>query len=149
MPPQQARIAGLPQLFLRAFYWMDEGLQMSLKAKGWKNITRAQAMLFAKFSEGVVRPSDVARQMRISRQAVHQTLNELSSMGLLTLEPDEHDRRAKVIVLTEEGQRIADDACDVTEMLESSLKAYIGEDTVAAMREGLESDWGEPTQPLN
>src|SRR5690606_40674817 len=50
----------LAQLFMRAFYWADEGLQNALKQKGWPSITRAQSLVFVNIGEGVTRPSEIA-----------------------------------------------------------------------------------------
>ena len=137
----------LAQLFMRAFYWADEGLQNALKRKGWPGITRAQSLVFVNIGEGVTRPSEIASRVGVTRQAIHQTINELVEMGFLTLEPDPRDRRAKVVVYTETGAKIGHDAVEALRQIELSLSSRIGDERVNALREALTQEWGEPFQP--
>ncbi|NPU91885.1 MAG: MarR family transcriptional regulator [Gammaproteobacteria bacterium] len=138
----------LAQLFMRAFYWADEGLQNALKQKGWPTITRAQSLVFVNIGEGVTRPSDIASRVGVTRQAIHQTINELVEMGFLKLEPDPRDRRAKVVVFTETGAKIGGDAVDALQQIEQSLSSRIGGERVLALREALTQEWGDPFQPV-
>lgn len=137
----------LAQLFMRAFYWADEGLQNALKRKGWPSITRAQSLVFVNIGEGVTRPSEIAARVGVTRQAIHQTINELVALGFLKLEPDPHDRRAKVVMYTESGARIGRDAVDALHQIESALSSRIGEDQMNALRKALSQEWGDPYQP--
>jgi DNA-binding MarR family transcriptional regulator len=138
----------LAQLFMRAFYWADEGLQNALKRKGWPTITRAQSLVFVNIGEGVTRPSEIASRVGVTRQAIHQTINELVEMGFLMLEPDPRDRRAKVVVYTDTGAKIGRDAVEALRQVERSLSSRIGEERVNALREALTQEWGEPYQPV-
>lgn len=137
----------LAQLFMRAFYWADEGLQNALKRKGWPSITRAQSMVFVNIGEGVTRPSEIATRVGVTRQAIHQTINELVALGFLTLEPDPRDRRAKVVRYTETGARIGRDAVEALQQIEQALAERIGPEHVKALRQALTLEWGEPYQP--
>lgn len=137
----------LAQLFMRAFYWADEGLQNTLKRKGWPTITRAQSLVFVNIGEGVTRPSEIAARVGVTRQAIHQTINELVELGFLTLEPDPRDRRAKVVVYTETGAKIGRDAVEALRQVEQALSSRIGDERVDALRDALTREWGEPYQP--
>ena len=137
----------LAQLFMRAFYWADEGLQNTLKRKGWPTITRAQSLVFVNIGEGVTRPSEIASRVGVTRQAIHQTINELVDMGFLKLEPDPRDRRAKVVVYTESGAKIGKDAVEALQQVEAALSSRIGEERVNALRDALSQQWGEPFAP--
>ena len=111
----------LAQLFMRAFYWADEGLQNALKKQGWPGITRAQSLVFVNISEGVTRPSEIASRVGVTRQAIHQTINEMVELGYLTLQPDPTDRRAKVVVYTEQGKEVGGATVSALREIESSL----------------------------
>ncbi len=137
----------LAQLFMRAFYWADEGLQNALKQQGWPAITRAQSLVFVNISEGVTRPSEIAARVGVTRQAIHQTINEMVELGYLVLQPDPCDRRAKVVVYTEQGQLVGGAAVSALNEIENSLSSRIGSDRVSALREALAQEWGEPFQP--
>ena len=103
--------------------------------------------MFVNIGEGVTRPSDIASRVGVTRQAIHQTINELVEMGFLQLEPDPRDRRAKVVVFTETGAHIGKDAVDALRQIEQSLSSRIGDERVSALREALTQEWGDPFQP--
>ena len=152
-PVQAAEEAGilvshtnLAQLFMRAFYWADEGLQHYLQAQGWPEITRAQSLVFVNIGEGITRPSEIAAKVGVTRQAIHQTINELVQAGFVTLEPDPNDRRAKVLRFTEQGAKIGVDALKGLQEVEKLLAARMGEQAVAALRAALSQPWGSPFQ---
>jgi DNA-binding MarR family transcriptional regulator len=50
-----------------------------------------------------MRPSDLAAQLGVSKQALNYQLGELEGMGYLERRPHPDDRRAKQVVLTERG----------------------------------------------
>ncbi|MCG8314969.1 MAG: MarR family winged helix-turn-helix transcriptional regulator [Pseudomonadales bacterium] len=137
----------LAQLLMRAFYWADEGLQNHLQSKGWPAITRAQSLIFVNIGEGVTRPSEIASRVGVTRQAIHQTINELIDEGFVVLEPDPSDRRAKVVRYTKLGEKIGLDAIQGLQRVEKALAEKIGAETVKALRGALVEDWGKPYQP--
>lgn len=137
----------LAQLLMRAFYWADEGLQNYLQSKGWPEITRAQSLVFVNIGEGITRPSEIANKVGVTRQAIHQTINELVDAGFVVLEPDTRDRRAKVVRYTELGEKIGMEAIQGLRYVESALAERIGDDAVDALRTALSADWGNPVKP--
>lgn len=136
----------LAQLLMRAFDWADQGLQNYLQSKGWPEITRAQSLVFVNIGEGITRPSEIAAKVGVTRQAIHQTINELVEAGFVTLEPDPADRRAKVLRYTEKGARIGQDALQGLAAVEELLAKRIGSEAVKALRGALSQDWAEPFQ---
>lgn len=143
-PLFEAKDTNIAQLFMRAFYWADESLQNLISAKGWPAITRAQSLVFVNIGEGVTRPSDIATRIGVTRQAIHQTLNELIEMGYLRLEPDPTDKRAKVIRYTEKGARLGLDALAALKDVEAELARRIGQDSMLNLRQALTVPWGAP-----
>lgn len=143
-PLFESKDTNLAQLFMRAFYWADESLQNLISAKGWPAITRAQSLVFVNIGEGVTRPSEIAARVGVTRQAIHQTLNELIELGYLRLEPDATDKRAKVIRYTEQGARLGMDALAALKDVETELATRIGHSTVLGLRQALSAPWGAP-----
>ncbi|MAU40714.1 MAG: hypothetical protein CMF31_03740 [Kordiimonas sp.] len=82
-------------LIVRAVYWIDESLQNILISKGLHSFPRTKSMILANILLGVGRPSVIAKNIGLTRQAVHQTVNELIDEGILILEKDPTDGRAK------------------------------------------------------
>ena len=89
-------------LFQR-FCWLDEGLQARLHDHGWPDVNRPQSMVMTNIVSGVVRPSDIARNLGVSRQAIHSTINQMVKLGMVRLDVDPDDRRHMIVSLTDLG----------------------------------------------
>lgn len=142
--PKLPMKVNLDQLILRAFYWMDESLQRNLRARGGPTVTHSQSMVILTIGEGIERPSAIAERLGVSRQAVHQCLQELIRVGLLELVPDPEDGRAKLARLSDKGTPVRVIAWDVLNSVEVELGKRIGKRHLKNLREALERDWGEP-----
>ncbi len=129
-------------LFQR-FCWLDEGLQARLHDRGWPDVSRAQSMVMTNIVTGVVRPSDIARNIGVSRQAIHSTINQMVEMGMVRLEPDPDDRRHSVVSLTETGQQMRQDAQMSMDRLGEQIAQRLGPERFDAMLAALEADWGD------
>jgi DNA-binding MarR family transcriptional regulator len=129
---------------LEGFEWFDDALQRSLKAAGWEPVTRAESMVILHVLVGTRRPADIARALRLSRQAVHTTIGSLVKAGFFALEPDPEDRRIKIVTLAERGAQMHEDANAIVEQLGALLEQRIGKRRVRALHGAFEADWGEP-----
>lgn len=129
-------------LFQR-FCWLDEGLQARLHDRGWPDVSRAQSMVMTNIVTGVVRPSDIARNIGVSRQAIHSTINQMVEMGMVKLDPDPDDRRHSVVSLTEVGHKMRADAQKSMDILGDQIAERLGHERFDAMLAALEADWGE------
>jgi DNA-binding MarR family transcriptional regulator len=137
-----AEPVNLGQLLLRAFRWFDESLIAALHAAGWPELTRAHSLVFAQLDPGGTRTAEIARRAGISRQAVHQTVQELQRLGLVRLVPDPTNRSAKLVVATDRGRDSIGVAKTTLAKLEGELAQRLGRDQVQALRQALEADWG-------
>ncbi|WP_428681506.1 MarR family winged helix-turn-helix transcriptional regulator [Sphingopyxis sp.] len=129
-------------LFQR-FCWLDEGLQARLHNRGWPDVSRPQSMVMTNIVTGIVRPSDIARNLGVSRQAIHSTINQMVAVGIVALEPDPDDRRHMVVSLTETGARMRQDAQHAMDALSDQLAERLGQDRFAELIATLEADWGD------
>ena len=134
----------LIDLLLRGFRWFEDGLLSRLAEDGWPQITRAHSLVFAHLDLEGTRPSELARRIGISRQAVNQTLIELVELGLVEIVPDPASRRSKLVVLTQLGRTTVGSAQAMFRELEDSLAQQIGRARVTELRCALEADWGVP-----
>ena len=82
-------------LLLQAYYWFDDALQASVRDAGGPNLPRLQSMVLANVAAGVGRPSQIARNLGVSRQALNHLLGELKRKELVELVADETDLRAR------------------------------------------------------
>lgn len=134
----------LGQLIVRAFYWLDEGLQGNLQNQGGPEITHSQSMIMMLIGEGIRRPSAIAQRLGVTRQAVHQSLREMIDVGIVELVSDPEDGRAKIARLSRKGAPIHRKARKILDQLEAELSDRIGKRRVASLRASLERDWGDP-----
>lgn len=135
---------------LSGFEWFDESLQMSLREAGWPHLTRPESMVMMHVQMDVVRPADIARSLRLTRQAVHSTINALVERGVFELADDPTDGRIRIVQLTPMGQAMRKDAQKIVEQLTEELGRRIGPRRVKALREAFGGDWGPPiVHPLS
>ncbi|MBW7930307.1 MAG: MarR family transcriptional regulator [Gammaproteobacteria bacterium] len=127
---------------LHGFYWFDEGLHKSLAAGGWPLLSRSQSMIMINLTDGITRPSDLARAIGVSRQAVQRTLAEMEHDGLISLVPDPADGRAKIVRVSLDGEGINITALRTLVAMEAELERRLGKQVVAQLRKTLYADWG-------
>jgi DNA-binding MarR family transcriptional regulator len=132
---------------LQAFCWFDDGLQAHLQANGWAHVTRPQSMVMVNIVTGVRRPSDIARNLGVSRQAIHSTIAQMVDMGMLALEDDPLDGRSKIVAIAPKGQAMRADAIEAVRALTAELARRIGKSHVANLAAALAADWGAPLVP--
>ncbi|MEW4467548.1 MarR family winged helix-turn-helix transcriptional regulator [Parasphingorhabdus sp. JC815] len=129
-------------LFQR-FCWMDEGLQARLHDRGWPGVSRSQSMVMTNIVSGIVRPSDIARNLGISRQAIHSTINQMVKLGIVQLDVDPQDRRHVTLSLTDTGKMMRRDAQLAMDSLTSQISDVLGQERFDALLESLVADWGD------
>ncbi len=129
---------------LQGFEWFDEGLQASLHARGWPALTHAESSVMIRVMLGLTRPSEIARNMGLTRQAVHITLNQIVEKGILELRDDPDDRRSKMVELTALGKAVRRDAQASVHYISQQLASRIGENNVRNLQAAFAKDWGEP-----
>lgn len=129
---------------LRGFYWFDEGLQNYLQARGWPVVTRPQSMVMANLVLGVRRPSDIARNMGVSRQAIHATINQMIAMDMVALVDDPSNGRVKIVVPTAMGETMRIDAQRSMVLMGEELGRRLGRAQFLKAAHLLHQDWGPP-----
>lgn len=132
---------------MRAFYWLDEGLQAALEARGWGRFSRSKSFTLANLALGIQRPSDIARNLGISRQAVSAMLREMVAEGLVRLDPDPADGRALIVGFAHGSTALRTDAQAALHELEARISARIGPEAFDALRRAVAADWGEASAP--
>lgn len=127
---------------LQAFFWFEDGLQSYLQARGWSEVTRPQSMVMANVVIGVHRPSYIARNLGVSRQAIHTTISQMVEAGMLELHDDGDDRRSKIVVLSAVGQEMRRDADEAMAKLTAELQRRLGARNVENLTRAFKADWG-------
>lgn len=129
---------------LQGFYWFDSGLQSYLRSRGWPTLTHSQSMVMMNITTGATRPVEIARNIGISRQAVHVTLAQIAEIGMIRFTDDPSDKRSKIVVLTEMGEPMRRDAQAAVTIMTKRLAKKIGQPQLAGLIAACGVDWGDP-----
>lgn len=137
--PVEARImAGLT----RALDWFDNGLQNVVASLGYQPFHRTQSMIIMHIALGIDTPSDIAREMSLTRQNVHHMAKVLIERGVIEAQPDPRDPRRSIYRLSDRAKELRGAALAAMSALEQVLEQRIGPDRVAGLRDALAADWG-------
>ena len=83
------------------------------------------------------RPSDVAAEAGMSRQAMNYLLGELEQLGYLERHDDPDDKRSRRIELTERGYAVRRIMRDSVADIETELERHLGHEGLAQLRQLL------------
>ncbi|MCS6986281.1 MAG: MarR family transcriptional regulator [Sphingomonadaceae bacterium] len=136
---------GAPFLFLALldrFQWFEQAFRSALPAVGDVRVSRAQALLLASVLAGERRPSRIARRLGVTRQAVSQLLADCERLGLVRLEADPRDARARVVHFTPQARAFERAGLEALCRAEEELGRRVGVEQLAALRAILAIDWG-------
>jgi DNA-binding MarR family transcriptional regulator len=87
----------------------------------------SHSAVFAQISPEGSRLTDLAAGAGITPQSMGALVDELVELGYVERRPDPHDRRAKLIVLTDLGRRCVAAGMATIEGIEEDLVAVLGE----------------------
>ncbi|NRA28521.1 MAG: winged helix-turn-helix transcriptional regulator [Opitutales bacterium] len=100
--------------------------------------------MLANLNCGRTYPSEVARRIGVTRQAVYKMLKNLEKKEIVSLELDTERRNSKTIVITPKGEELIRAAVGILKEIEGELQARLPPGSVEQLRAVLEQDWGEP-----
>ena len=83
------------------------------------------------------RPSDLAAEAGMSRQAMNYLLGQLEHAGYLVRENDPDDRRSRWVRLTKRGQAVARTIRATVAEIETELQVQLGSDRFTQLRDLL------------
>lgn len=97
-----------------------------LHERGFNDLDVAHLNLLLYPGPQGARPSELAAQRGISKQAANYLLGQLEQLGYLERQPDPDDRRSKRIALTERGERVAHTIRDAVSEIAREWEAQLG-----------------------
>lgn len=127
---------------LIALHWIDDSLQARLEAAGRPRVNFSKSMVMANLLNGVSRPADLARNLGVSRQAIFRTLAEMTQDGLIVVQDDPADRRAKIVSFNSDATDLMRDALRALAAIQEDLAARLGRDELDRLIATLARDWG-------
>ena len=108
-----------------------------LRERGFDDFDRAYFAVFRFPGPQGARPTDLAVQVGMSKQALNYLLRELERLGYLVRVPHPDDRRSKQVVLTERGIAAVGVIRDAVAEMESAWEERLGVKRFALLRSFL------------
>src|SRR5581483_10837004 len=81
--------------------------------------------------------TELAELLAVTKQAAIKVVDEMEARGFVERRPDPHDRRAKVLALTEKGRRVRRTALAASRRMEAELRRDLDDAQVDALRSVL------------
>jgi len=135
---EAAKRASTAQLLFKCARLVNERALETLPAPdGAPRPRPAHMTLFPHIALEGTRPSELARKLGITKQAVGQLVGELEAMGVDERQPDPDDGRAKRVVFTEQGLQSILEGLRHLRRVEAELAKAIGKDTMASLHDAL------------
>lgn len=132
----------LMSALLDAWDWFDDGLQSLVADAGYRPLNRSQSLLMLYIMVGVQRPIEIARRMRLSRQAIRHMASQLIERGVLVSEDDPSDGRSVILKFNAGSSDMRAFARGAIDDLEDALRERLGAGPYRALKSALERDWG-------
>ncbi len=129
---------------LAGLYWFDEALQKAFERHGFRRVARAHSLVLMNLAIGETRPTRLARNLGVTRQAISQLLVQMQDLGLIVVRQDPADGRAKIVDFSPGAVSIRDAAQSMLLELEDILGGRVGQDNLQGLRQILAADWGDP-----
>lgn len=84
-----------------------------------------------------LRPTELARRLGTTKQAINPLVNDLESWGYVARHPDPEDQRGRVLRLTDRGWQLLDTIRALHAEIERDWEARLGPARYRAFREAL------------
>jgi DNA-binding MarR family transcriptional regulator len=132
-------VTDLPRLLLEARRSVADELDRDLAERGFPELRPAHAAVFTSIDRrSGSRVTDLAEEVRLTKQGMMALVDDLESRGYVRRVPDPADSRAKLVRLTARGRRAAAESRRAVQALEQRTKRRLGERTYESLRDTLE-----------
>ncbi len=132
----RSRYVGASMRLLWQWVWAEnyEGVVRA----GYDDLNPAHVGLFQHPTLDGRRLTDIAQQMQITKQSVHELVGHLEACGYLIRIPDPADRRARIVQLTARGRRLETVIRAQARHAEERIAGTLGPPRFAALQQALE-----------
>jgi DNA-binding MarR family transcriptional regulator len=132
-------MADLVRLLLEARRVLASELDADLADRGYPDLRPGHAALFLTIDRRYgSRLTDLAEQVRLTKQAMMSLVDEAEGRGYVRRVPDPADSRAKLVKLTARGRSAAAECRRAIQALEQRTRRELGDRHYDILREALE-----------
>lgn len=122
---------------------IDAAVRADLARNGFGDVTPSQSALLRNLGEDGARPSDLAANAGVTRQAITKLVDELERLDLVRRDPDPDDGRGVIVKYTDRGRAGLAVARKRMLALERAYAGQVGADRWAEVRSTLETLFGD------
>jgi len=116
---------------------MEDRIFAHLAESGYDDITVAQGRLAARIGPDGSRVTELAEQAQVTKQTAGFLVDQLERAGYVQRVPDPSDGRARLIVLSERGAKMAAYANSVADRIEAEWATHLGVQRMRQLRETM------------
>ena len=125
-------------LLRRPFETVRERMLAGLHQRGFSDLVAAHLDVFQYPGPDSQRPSELAKQTRMSKQALNYLLGQMERLGYLERRQDAEDQRVRRIHLTQRGQAALRAIREIVREVEADWERELGARRFAQLRDLLE-----------
>lgn len=126
---------------VKAMNWAHQNMQSEIAKSGMEAFSINQGIVLSHIQLDTRRPSELARTMNISRQAVSVILKQLEDRNIIRLIDDPDHKLAKIVVMTEDTE-IMEILTKARKTTENRLQDRIGSKNFDKLKSALALSWG-------
>ena len=98
----------------------------AMRTAGFEDLTLAQSRIAQRLNREGIRVTDIAEQAGVTKQTAGGLIDELEANGYVTRRPDPADARARLVVLTDRGERLCGTAAAEIANVENEWREHLG-----------------------
>ena len=136
-PPNVPESPNVGVLLYLPYRAMETRVFDGLAAAGFADITRAQGRVFQRIAAGGSRVTDLAEQAGVTKQTAGFLVDQLERAGYVERVPDPADGRARLVRITERGERSIAASMSIVSQVEAEWSAHLGAERLGTLRELL------------
>ncbi|NUU16466.1 MarR family transcriptional regulator [Cellulomonas humilata] len=131
------RPTNIAVLLREAFVALNDVVVVALAERGHAVVRPAHSAVFQYLDDTGTTVSVLAERAQMTKQAMAELVVHLERHGYVVRVPDPADRRAKLVLATEQGADVVAVAQEVAPAIEHRVEQLLGADRFAALREDL------------
>ncbi|WP_330250099.1 MarR family transcriptional regulator [Nocardia sp. NBC_00565] len=116
---------------------MEDRIFADLAEAGYNDVTIAQARLAARIGPDGTRLTDLAQQAQVTKQTAGFLVDQLERTGYVERVPDPSDGRARLVKLSERGEKIAAYSNTIAERIQTEWATHLGAQRMRQLRDAL------------
>jgi len=111
----------------------------AVRTAGFEDLTLAQSRIAQRLNREGIRVTDIAEQAGVTKQTAGGLIDELEANGYVMRRPDPADARARLVVLTDRGERLCGTAAAEIAKVENEWREHLGAKVYDELRAALVS----------